>query len=82
MTERDNNSDLMIIYEGNSIESEMVKEILQDHGIIVNIKNQLMGTIAPWQVSAGGFDPIKLEIFVKDKEKALRLIEEFNSSND
>lgn len=39
-----------------------------------------MGTIAPWQVSPGGFEPVEVEILVKDKEKALKLIYEFNKS--
>lgn len=39
-----------------------------------------MGTIAPWHVSPGGFEPVEVEILLKDKEKALKLIDEFNKS--
>lgn len=69
--------DLILIYSGNPIDSEIIKDILLDNGIAVNIKNELMGTIAPWYVSAGGINPIELEVFTKDKGEALRLINEF-----
>ena len=48
---------------------------------MANLKNHLMGTIAPWQVSAGGVDPIEVEILAKDKEQAMKLIDEYNSTN-
>lgn len=74
--------DLILIYSGNPIDSEIIKDIFTDNGIAVNLKNELMGTIAPWHVSAGGINPIELEIFAKDKEEALRLIHEFNKGNN
>ncbi len=73
-------SKLIIVFEGSPIDSELVKLILNDNGIVASLKNQLMGTIAPWQVSSGGFEPVKVEISERDKEKALKLIDEFNKS--
>ncbi len=73
---------LIVIYSGNPIDSEIIKDILTENGIAVNLKNELMGTIAPWHVSAGGINPIELEIFAKDKEKALRLIKEFEKGSE
>lgn len=73
-------SELTVVFKGKQIDAEIVKEILKDNGIIAGLKNKLMGTIAPWQVSAGGIDPVEVEVLVKDKEKALDLIEEFNKS--
>lgn len=73
-------SELIVVFKGNPMDSEVIKEILMDNGIEANLKNQLMGTIAPWQVSAGGIDPVEVEVLVKDKEKALDLIAAFNKS--
>ena len=73
-------SDLIVVFRGNPVDSEMVKEILTDNGIMASLKNQLMGSIAPWQVSAGGFEPVEVEILKEDLEKALDLINEFNKS--
>jgi len=73
-------SDLVLVFSGNPMDAEIVQEILADNGIIANVKNQLMGSIAPWQVSAGGFDPVDVEVLQKDAEKALELINEFKRS--
>ncbi|QGY46828.1 DUF2007 domain-containing protein [Maribellus comscasis] len=73
-------SDLIVVFRGNPVDAEMVKEILVDNGIMANLKNQLMGSIAPWQVSPGGFEPVEVEILESDKESALDLINEFNRS--
>lgn len=73
-------SELIVVFKGNPIDSELIKDILNDNGIMANLKNQLMGTIAPWHVSPGGFEPVEVEILAKDKEKALKLIDEFNKS--
>lgn len=71
---------LIVVFKGNPMDSEIVKDILNDNGIIANLKNQLMGTIAPWYVSPGGFEPVEVEVLVENKEKALKLINEFNKS--
>lgn len=71
---------LIVVFKGNPMDSEIVKDILNDNGIMANLKNQLMGTIAPWYVSPGGFEPVEVEVLVEDKEKALKLIDEFNKS--
>jgi len=70
-------SKLIVVFKGNPFDSEIIKEILNDNGIMANLKNQLMGTIAPWHVSPGGFEPVEIEILVKDKERTLKLIDEF-----
>lgn len=75
-----NDTNLIEIYRGNSVNSEIIKDILNDNGIIASLKNQLMGSIAPFYVAAGGIDPVGVEIFARDREKALALIEAFNKS--
>ena len=74
------NSEIIVIYRGNPIEAEMIKDFLNDNGVVATLKNQLMGSIAPWHVSPGGFNPVEIEILLKDREKALELINVFNNS--
>jgi len=81
MSTKEKDNDLIVIFRGKPVDSEIIKDMLTHQGILANLRNQLMGTIAPWQVSAGGFEPVEVEIFARDKEKALALIEEFNKSN-
>jgi hypothetical protein len=73
-------TDLIEIYKGNPINSEIIKDIFNDNGIIASMNNQMMGSIAPFYVSAGGINPVGVEIFARDREKALALIDAFNKS--
>lgn len=73
-------SKLVVVFRGNPVDSEIIQEILTDNGIMSNLKNQLMSSIAPWQVSSGGFDPVEVEVLEKDKERAFELINEFNKN--
>ncbi len=72
-------SETIAIFKGKPMEAEMVNQLLNDHGIITFISNRLMGSIAPWQVSSGGFNPVEVIINKRDQEKARELIEEFHS---
>jgi hypothetical protein len=55
----------------------MIKNMLVEAGISASLNNQLMGSIAPWQVSGGDAQPVEIVILEKDKEKALSLIKEY-----
>lgn len=68
----------MVIYSGKPLEAEMVNQLLNDRGIVTLISNQLMGRIAPWQVSAGGFEPVEIIINRADEAKARQLLKEFH----
>ncbi len=61
-----NEADIMVIFSGSPFDASIVKEILVDHGINAFTRNELMGTIAPWHVSAGGIDPVEVEILKKE----------------
>ena len=69
---------IIVIYSGSPINAELLKGILLEEGITASLQNELIGTIAPWQNTAGGVNPVDVVIFDRDKEKALALIEEFN----
>lgn len=73
-------SDVVTVFRGSPMDAEIIQEVLADNGIITHMKNQLMGSIAPWQVAAGGFDPVELEVLQKDAKKALDWINEFKKN--
>lgn len=73
-------TDVTTVFSGSPMEAEMITEMLADNGIISLSKNQLMSQIAPFQVASGGFSPANIEVLIKDKEKALALVEEFKNS--
>jgi hypothetical protein len=71
---------LVEVYHGSTMNAEMVKTFLEEHGIMATIRNKFMGTIAPWQVTPGGHEPAKVEVLENQKEEALKIIAEFNAA--
>ena len=70
-------NDIIEVFAGSSIEAEIVKSMLQDSDIDVFLKNENMGTIAPWHLSAGGAGAVKIIINSNDYDKAKLIIEKY-----
>lgn len=81
MSSNKDESNLIVIYSGNPVEAEIVKDILIQNDIAANLNNELMGSIAPFHASGGGVSPVGVMIFEKDKEDALTLIKEFTKES-
>ena len=77
MKYHEENDELITIFSGNPVDAEMINQLLNDNNIETLIKNQLMGTLAPWQVTAGGHAPVEVVVHERDAGKAKNLIEEF-----
>ena len=52
----------------------MIKDLLKDNRIEAFIENELMGNIAPWNVSSGGVAPLKM----KNSKRLFRLKKKVN----
>ncbi|MGD9931779.1 MAG: DUF2007 domain-containing protein [Mangrovibacterium sp.] len=72
--------ELVLIYAGNPVNAVMINQLLNENGILTHIKNELMGTLAPWQVASGGYEPVEIFVLSKDEEHAKSVISAFNSS--
>ncbi|NEU09960.1 DUF2007 domain-containing protein [Flavihumibacter sp. R14] len=78
--EKENDIKLIEVFAGELWQSTMIQNILEDNQIQVSLENELMGTIAPWRVVASGFNPVKVIVSSSDYEQAVKLIQEYNSS--
>lgn len=76
----DQKDDLKLVYSGNLMDTGLVDQILKANNIQTIIKNQYMGSIAPWHVSAGGHDPVDIYVRKEDFENAKELIQDFFDS--
>ncbi|HAF30660.1 MAG TPA: hypothetical protein DCG75_16585 [Bacteroidales bacterium] len=74
---KDKKNDLLEIFAGSSIEAEIVSSLLKNAEIENFLKDEYMGTLAPWQVSAGGSGAVKIIIQSKDYETAKLIVEEY-----
>lgn len=52
----------------------MVKSMLENANIQAFLKDQHIGSIAPWQVSAGGGGAVKVIVSSLDQEEAQEII--------
>ncbi len=70
------------IFAGSPMEAEIVRSMLTDSGIEAFLKDENMGTIAPWHVSAGGAGAVKVIISNADYDKAKSVVEEYYKNMD
>ena len=79
--EQKDNIRLVQVFAGEYWKTSMIKNILEDNDIQVYLENEYMGSIAPWRIEAGGFNPFKVIVSSLDYDAAMKLIEEFNSND-
>ncbi len=72
----DDNTKLVPVFNGSPMEVEMLCQVLKDNGIDASMKNQLIGMVAPHHTMDGA-DVLVME---KDKEAALKWVEEFKKA--
>ena len=75
-------SEPVLIFSGSFHRAAVIKSMLENNGIYVFMQNEHIGSIAPWQVSSGGFNPVRLLISSLNYEQASKLLEEFNRQDE
>lgn len=72
-----NENNLVELFAGSPIDAEIVKSILNDSEIVSYLKDEYMGTIAPWHTSPGGTGSVKVIISDSDFTRAKLIIDEY-----
>lgn len=62
------------IFTGEHYQVMNAKNILLDNNIEVFVENELMGTLDPWLLTAGGYKSVNLKVHETDVEKAIELL--------
>jgi hypothetical protein len=70
-------NELIVVYAGTSIDAGFVKGLLEDAGIITFLKDEIMGSLAPWYVAPGGAGAVKVVIAKRDLDRAKSIVEAF-----
>ncbi|MHA4896479.1 putative signal transducing protein [Pedobacter sp. PWIIR3] len=68
------------VFTGETWQAKMIQNVLEANNIFVQLKNGLMSSIEPWAVTPGGFGAAEVLVPNADYDKAMELLEEFNSS--
>ena len=69
------------IFSGTYSETMNIRNLLENINIEVFTQNENMGTIQPWTITSGGFNPVILKVKNEDFEKAKKLIEDYEKGN-
>jgi hypothetical protein len=80
MTEKENNP--VMVFAGNALDAGMIQSLLEEEGIPAFVQNELMGSIAPWQVVSGGAGAVKVLVAYADQEKAVDIIKSYNINEE
>ena len=65
------------IFAGTAWEAAVVKSLLENAEIEVFLKDEIRGTMAPWHVSPGGTDAVKVVVSSGDYENAKQVVDEY-----
>lgn len=72
------NDSLVVVFSGTALDAGMVQSLLEEEGIHAFVQNELMGSIAPWQVVAGGTGAVRVQVSAVDEDRALQIINDFS----
>lgn len=67
----------IVIYAGTSIDAGFVKSLLEDASIGAFLKDEIMGTLAPWLVAPGGVGAVKVVVARRDLDRAKPIVQKF-----
>lgn len=64
-----------IVFSGEIFEATYIKSLLEENGIPVFLRNEHMSSIAPWDVTPGGANPLHVVVSSLYYDQAIKLIE-------
>jgi hypothetical protein len=71
----------VVVFAGTTLNAGMIKSMLEEEGIQAFIQNELMSSIAPWQIELGGLGAAKVLVASTNYEEATELINSFGLNN-
>jgi hypothetical protein len=68
------------VFDGTSWQAEIVKSMLENEGIHAYIKDNILGTLIPWNVAPGGAGAVKVFVAGADAEQAKLVVDEYEKN--
>jgi hypothetical protein len=68
------------VFSGSPIHAGLVKSMLEDAGFRVFVKDEFLGTIAPWWSSPGGAGAVKLLVPTDELELAREVVAQYEAN--
>lgn len=67
------------VFSGTAIQAGMVKSLLENAGIRVFLRDEFLGTIAPWWASPGGAGAVRVFVPSLDYERANEVVNQYEA---
>jgi hypothetical protein len=68
------------VFSGTFIQAAMVRSLLENADIRVFMRDEFLGTIAPWWASPGGAGAVKVFVPGLDYERAKEVVNQYESN--
>ena len=68
------------VFRGTYLQCEMVRSLLENAGIESYLKDELLGTIAPWWAEPGGAGVVKVFVSEEDEARAKLVVEQYEKN--
>ena len=68
--------DFCIVYSGSIVRADLLKCLLEGHGIETFLEDQYVGMMTPY-ISPGGAGAVKVVVAKRDMDQAREIVEDF-----
>lgn len=75
-----NKNEPVVVFAGNAWQTGLLKSLLENAEIEALIKDEIIGTLAPWWTASGGVGSVKVVVDPDNYDKAMIVVEEFEKN--
>ncbi|PWG79457.1 DUF2007-related protein [Pararcticibacter amylolyticus] len=68
------------VFAGDYWEASIIKEMLEDNNIRAFFKDEILGSILPHYVAAGGAGAVKIVVSKSEEAESLKIIKEYKEA--
>lgn len=78
----EDNDRMVVVFAGTTLDAGMIQSLLEEEGIPSFVQNELMGSIAPWQIAPGGVGAAKVLVSNLNEVQAIEVINNFSLNTE
>lgn len=65
------------VFAGTNLQASMLKSMLDDAGVYSFLKDEISGTLTPWQTDPGSAGSVKVIVANRDLDEARAVVDKF-----
>ncbi len=72
----------VVVFSGSILEADMMRNILESEQIVAFLRDETLGSLAPFLASPGGSGAVKIVVSRRDEARARQIIEDVEAGVD